>query len=114
MRRLTAVPLSFVLYLMLGCAALGLPSADTFNEKLVVAVSLVTAVRTTATTLLTEGKITANDTDNALKATDAARAGIEVARTLSKTDMTAADSKLTAVRTTLVALQSYLATKKGN
>mgnify|MGYP001579719976 FL=1 len=74
----------------------------------------MTTVRQSATTLLKAGKITADDGQNVLSSTDAARAGLDVARTLSKTDLAAADARLTAVRTALTALSTYLATKGGN
>ena len=93
-----------------GCAQL--PTATGFNEKIAVAISTVTAVRTTATTLLTEKKITADDGQNVLVATDNARTGIEVARTLSRVNLAAADSKLTAITASLQALSTYLASRK--
>ena len=96
-----------------SCAALGVPTATTFNERLAVGYGTVTQVRQSATTLLNAKKLTAEDGTNVLSATDSARAGLDVARTLSKTDMGAADSKLTAVRTVLTALQAYLVSREG-
>ena len=94
-----------------ACAQLGIPTASTFNEKLAVAYSLVTQVRQSATSMLKAKQLTADDGQSVLTATDAARSGLDVARTLSKTDMTAADNRLTAARTALTALSTYLATK---
>lgn len=106
--------LSLVLVSFLsGCAALGLPTADSFNERLAVGYMTVTTVRATTATLLNAKKLTAEDGDNVLKSTDAARAGLDVARTLSKVDMKAADSKLTMIRTTLTALQAYLTSRSN-
>lgn len=96
--------------LYFGCASIGI-TPDTLNQKIAVALSANTAVRNTATQLLTAGKITADDASNVLASTDAARAGIDLARTLGKTDLTAADAKLTAATTVLTALQAYLATR---
>jgi len=99
-------PMAFV-----GCAALGLPTAETFNEKAAATLGTITTVRQTATTLLNERKITAEDGDNILKQTDNARAGLDIARVLNKQNPQAADAKLNAVRTVLVALQGYLAAR---
>ena len=96
-----------------ACAQLGLPQANTFNERLAVGYTTVTAVRTSAASLVTAKKISPDDGQNVLAQTDAARAGLDVARSLAKTDLAAADGKLNAVRTVLTALQSYLAAK-GN
>ncbi len=98
---------------LVACAQVGLPNADTFNQKLAVAYSAVTQVRTTATTLLQAKKISADDAQNVNNQADHARAGLDIARAVSKTDLTAADAKLTAVHTVLTALSAYLATK-GN
>ncbi len=95
-----------------GCAQLGVPSVDTFNQRAAVAISTVTAVRATATTMLQERKITSEDAQNVQDGANTARAGIEVARTLSKVNLAQADNKLTAVSTALQALNAYLATRK--
>ena len=100
----------FLITLVSACASL--PTPDTFNQKLAVAISTVTAVRSTATTLLQARKISADDAANVQDGANSARAGIEVARTLSKVNMAAADGKLTAVTTTLQALQSYLTARQ--
>ena len=110
MRRLTAVPLSLVLALMMGCAAIGI-GTETFNGRLLAGYSAVTAVRTTNINLLDLDVITADDGANVAKAADVARAGLDVARQLSRTDMTAAEAKVSAVRTALNALTAYLATR---
>ncbi len=112
MRKYLAILLLSMSFLP-ACAQLGVPTADTFNQKLAVAIGSVTAVRESATTLLKAQKITADDAQNVQDSANSARTGIEVARTLSKANMAAADNKLTAVSTALQALQAYLATK-GN
>ena len=110
MRTVRAYYAIFLITLVSACASL--PTPDTFNQKLAVAISTVTAVRSTATTLLQARKISADDAQNVQTTADTARAGIEVARTLSKVNMAAADGKLTAVTTTLQALQSYLTARQ--
>ena len=99
--------------LLTSCAQLGIPTADTFATRLAVGYSTVTQVRQSATVLLNAQKLTPADGDNVLKSTDAARAGLDVARTISAVDLSAANSKLTAVHTVLTALQAYLASREG-
>ncbi len=107
-----AYRLTFVLLLLLaGCAQFGVPTPDTLNQRAAVALTTVTAVRTTATTLLQAKKLTADDGQNILVATDNARAGIDLARKLGPTQ---GMDRLKAVQTALDGLQTYLATKQGN
>ena len=97
--------------LLSACTTLGVPTVTTFNEQLAVGYTTVTTVRQTATTLLQAKKITADDGQNVLNVTDGARTGLDIARSISKTDLQAATNKLDAVRTILVGLQTYLASK---
>lgn len=101
-----------LLYLAAGCAQLGLPTPQTFNEKLAASYSAVTAARDTAITLLTAKKIGADDAQNVQNQADNARAGLDIARKIHATDADAGNAKLTSVQAALTALQSYLATKK--
>jgi len=103
--------LIFIAAALTSCAQLGIAPAETFAQKLAVGYSSVTAVRQSATTLLTAKKITADDAQNVQAQADNARAGLDIARTVSKTDPKAADAKLTSIRTLLTALSAYLATK---
>ena len=104
-----------VLFAMLaGCAQLGLPTATTFQERLTAGYALNSEVRTSAATLLNAKKLTADDGQNILDQTNTARAGLDVARTIGRTDPKAGDAKLTSIRTVLLALQAYLATKEKN
>jgi len=97
--------------LLVGCEALGL-KPETFNQRLAVGYGTVTTIRQTATTLLQAKKISADDAQNVQNQADNARAGLDIARTIGKTDEKAADAKLASVTTALRALQTYLATKK--
>ena len=105
--------LASLMFLFAGCAAIGLPTAETFNQKAAVVQGTITTVRQTATVLLNEKKITADDGQNVLVQTDTARAGLDIARSLSKSNPIAADSKLNSVRTVLTALQAYLASRSN-
>lgn len=107
----------FMLYMLAlvvsGCAQLGLPQADTFNERLAVGYGAVTEVRTLATTLLNAKKISSADAQNVLAQTDAARAGLDLARSMSVSNIAAAEGKLSAAKAVLSAVQSYLASRQG-
>jgi len=98
--------------LLTGCETLGIAKPETFNEKAAATLGTITTVRQTATTLLGQKRITADDGKNVLVATDAARTGLDIARTLHKSNPTAANQRLDAVRSGLTALQSYLAQRE--
>lgn len=102
---------AIVLTLLTACASLGVPAPQTFNEKEAAAVSSVTAIRTTAASLLTANKITAPDAQNIQRQADNAREAIEVASAIHATDSGAADNRLTAIITGLNAISGYLATR---
>lgn len=95
-----------------GCAALGLPSPQSFNERLAVGYASVTSARETATSLLNAGKISVGDAENVLEQTDNARAGLDIAREVHATAPDAANAKLTAVLTALKALEAYLGSQR--
>ena len=98
--------------LLTGCETLGIATPQTFNEKAAATLGTITTVRTTATSLLNQKRITAEDGQNVLVSTDAARTGLNVARSLHQSNPTAANQKLDAVRAGLTALQSYLAARE--
>lgn len=98
---------------MQGCAQMGIAAPQTFNDKIYVATSTVDQVQKTAKTLLDAKKISAEDGDNVLKATDAAVTGIAVARSYSRTNPAAGDAKLQAVLAGLALTQQYLQTQGG-
>jgi len=97
-----------------SCAQLGLPTATTFQDRLTAGYALNAEVRSTSTALLNAKKISSVDAENVLNQNDNARAGLDIARTIGRADPKAGDTKLTSIRTVLIALQGYLATKKGN
>lgn len=113
MRTARAAVVTFILLLAVGCAALGLASPQTFNQKLAVGYGTVTSIVATADTLFVAKKISPDDAQNVLDQANNAKAALDIARTASKTDLAAAGTKLGSAITVLTALQSYLATK-GN
>lgn len=94
-----------------GCATLGLPTAETFNQKLAVGYGTVTAVRNTATALFLSEKITIEDAENVQQHADTARAGLDVASSVQLIDPTTAEKRLSASLTMLRSLQDFLMSK---
>lgn len=103
-----------VAVLLAGCQALGIPQAETFSERLAAGYALNAQVRQTATDLLAMKKLSSADGQNVLEQTNNARAGLDIAKQLATTDTKSAEGKLTALRTALLAVQGYLALKKGD
>lgn len=93
-----------------ACSGVGI-SNTTFNEKLAIAYGTVTQVRVTATTLLKAGKIKADDAQNVNNQADNARAGLDIAKSLSGTDISTASAKLVAVESIISSLTTYLSTR---
>lgn len=102
----------FVMVLVAACAQLGLLVPQSFEEKLTAGVASVEAARNTTTALLDARKITSDDAQHIQDQLRNARAGLDVARAMGRTDQTAADAKLTAIQAGLKALQAYLASKE--
>lgn len=112
MKKLFAILALPLLLSFAGCPSVGVPSPVTFKEKLSAAYVTNTAIRETSVNLLSAKKIGSDDAENIMKQNDNFRAGLDIARKLSGSDLSAADAKLTAVRTGLTALQAYLATRQ--
>jgi hypothetical protein len=106
------VPVAIVLLVLLSaCQSLGLQTPTSFSERLAAGYASVTTVRDTTTSLLTAGKLTADDGRNIQNQCDTVRGGLDVARTLRANDLAAADAKLQATLTILNALDAYLKAK---
>lgn len=112
MKHLQTYFLLYVAVLLAGCTALGLPKAQTFEEKLTAGYATATAANQSVTALLKAKKIGSEDAEHVVAQVKNAVTGLDVARTMRKSDPKAADSKLTTVRAALTALQSYLAAKE--
>lgn len=100
------------LLLAVGCAALGLPTPEKFNERLALAYSTATTIVEGTRVVLLTKKITPDDAQNILKQTDNLVAALDVARAMNKSDPVAANTKLSVTITSLTALQAYLASKE--
>jgi len=113
MKNLTTSLIAMLCALLIGCAAVGIPTPQTMNERVAMAQSTVTQLRATATVLLNAKRISSKDAENVLKQTDAATEGIALALAISATDPAEASTKLQATLTVLTALQAYLASKQS-
>lgn len=114
MKRTTKNALTLWLVWMIGaCAALGVPTPQTFNERAAAGYTAVTTAVDDTRILLLAKKLTPDDAANVIKQTDNIVAGLDIARTLNKSDPLAAQTKLTATLAALSAVQAYLAAKKG-
>lgn len=100
-----AVPATLVLS---GCASLGMPAPQTFNERLAAGYVSATSIRMSATTLLNGSVITSGDAENLQKQADVAREGLDIARALPALQ---AEDKLQATLVILQAAQTYLCGK---
>lgn len=108
-----------------GCSTLGLPTAQSWNERLSAGYTTVTAVRE-ATGVWLDGKVRAAqaepdlakreallaaakaDAQNVQAQADKAREGLDIARSLKGIDLEAAEERLASTLRILEALQTYL------
>jgi len=111
------VVMMVVASILMGCSTLGIPTADTFNQRVAVTKTSVTAIRDSATIALKSGTITVADGDNVLKQTDTAWDGIKVVQDMytkacptadPKCVATAAENRLMLISSVLKSLQDYL------
>jgi len=110
-----------ILFLELGCAALGLQTADTFNQKLAYAYGQVTAARKGATSVIAASCQTpgTQDCQNAVadgkhvqSMADEARQGLDLAKSYALAGNTQqANAQLQLETAALTALQAYLLSK---
>jgi hypothetical protein len=108
-----------------GCQALGVPAAQTFEERLAAGFTTVAGIREGAQIMLNSKAeraraITdesrrnaallsaADDAENLQEQADNLRKGLDIARTLKDVDFKSAESRLTATVTALQALDKYL------
>lgn len=99
---------AFALVALIGCAALGVATPQTFNEREAAAIASVTAARDLSASLLAANKISVADARNVQKQCDVLREGISVASTLHATDPAAAETRLAGAIAALTALNGYL------
>jgi hypothetical protein len=114
MRSTSVAYFSFLLlvHLLAGCAALGVPSADTFNKKAAAATVSVNTGSQTVLTLLQARKITPDESDKYTQTLDDAQKAIDATRVVYKTDPTSAENRLATIITGLNLLLAELETRK--
>lgn len=101
-------PVLIALVVLSACTLLGVPSPETFNQRAAFALTQVTAVRESATELVSSGAITADDAQNIQQQADSARAGIDLALVFKATDPENAENRLAAANVVIDALKAYL------
>jgi hypothetical protein len=93
-----ATAVAYLCFLLLaGCAALGVPSADTFNKKAAAATVSVNTGSQTVLTLLQARKITPDENDKYIARLEDAQKAIDVTRVVYKTDPTSAENRLATI-----------------
>lgn len=99
--------------LVVSCASMGIPTPETFNERLAAGYQTVIGVRTSAADVLRRGQITVKDAEHIQKQADLVRGWLDTARAVYPKDPAAGEAKLQATIAVLSALQTYLQTKSG-
>jgi hypothetical protein len=97
--------------LLSACAALGLSTPETFNQRALAATGTSQAILRTAIDMRAAGKLSDADRDNVVATVRTAEQGIDLAATIAKTDAPAGTARLQASIAVLNALSAYLATK---
>lgn len=112
MRKLHLTGAALVLMLLTACAFFGVPTPETFNERLAVGYSSVTTVRQSTLNLLQAGKLTPDRARDIQDQADLVRDSLDAAKQLSDVDLTDANDRLTIALEGLNALEAYLRTKQ--
>ena len=111
--RLKLNPAAFVLLVLLtGCAALGISTPQSLDERLAYAQTIDTAVLAASTSALRAGQISADDHEHVIKIADQVKGLIDSARAIASTDSEGADAKLRLATAILTEIQSFLNSRK--
>jgi hypothetical protein len=113
MRHRNYAALAFACWLLAACGTLGIPKAESFNDKLLNGYTAISALADTTATLYAAGKISDADKDNVVDIATNLKTGLDVARQLHQTSPDAADDKLAATIVGLTALQNYLISRSS-
>lgn len=108
----SAFAISLALVLLAGCAYLGVPQPQTFNERVAYAYAGLASARDTATSLVQGDKITVEDARNVQTQADAVREGVDVARAIHSSNPQAGAERLDLAISSLTAIQKYLESRK--
>ncbi len=104
--------LALTLTLLAACSQLGIPKAETFNQRLAAGYTTVTSVRNSARILLNASAISATDAQNVQDQADQARAGLDLARSMHTALPDAGEDKLLSAQKILAGLTEYLAQRQ--
>lgn len=100
------------LFVLTGCAALGLTEAKNFEQRLAYAYGTNTAVREASTSALNAGTITSKDMEAVIPLNDQIRQVLDASRAaLSAGDIKTAEARLMLAVNLTTQLQTYLRTK---
>lgn len=111
MRKLQlSIPL--LVLLLAGCASLGVPAPQTFNQRAAAATATVNTASQTVLTLLQTRKITPDESDRYTDRTEDAQEAIDLARGIYPANPADAEGRLALVITALQMLTAELETRK--
>lgn len=113
MKKLLCIIAACTTGLVAGCAAMGVVTPQTTDQKIAAAYTTVTTIRRTTLKILQAKKISPADAKNVQAQADVARDGLDLAAELLLTDIVGAASKLEVQLKILNALDLYLASKEG-
>lgn len=102
---------ALALYLMTGCASLGLAPADSFDARLAYAYGTHTAVLQAASAAVTAGTLSKKDGASVLTLATQSRMLLDSARSVESTDPTTAAGRLQLATNVLTEIQTYLQSK---
>jgi len=106
-RSLATFMVALIGALLIACGSVA-PTPNKFDERLAYGYGTVTALRNTATTMVTAKQLSAADAQNVQTQADNARTALDMARTVYPSDPAAANTKLVVTLQVLQALQAYL------
>lgn len=102
-----------LLAMLTACGALGIPKAETFNQRLLLAYNSVETSNKIAKTIAVDKKISVADAENLNGRIRDARIALDVAAQVGKINLSDATTRLDAVIVTINAIQAYLDSKGG-
>ena len=112
MRKYVPFIAAIIVVLIAGCAALGVPAADTFNKKVVSANAIIESAAETNEAVRAAGKIGKEESQKIHDQLVSIAAGIDIAREVYATNPTEATNRIDAAIVALNALNAYLGSKK--
>lgn len=108
--KLSILPL--LILLIAGCASLGVPAPQTFNQRAAAATATVNTASQTVLTLLQAHKISPDESDRYTDRAEDAQEAIDLARGIYPSNPTDAENRLALVIAALQVLTAELETHK--